>query len=172
MLEVKNISYKTGEFSLKAVSFTVNKGDYFILLGESGAGKSMLLETIAGLVQPDSGSVVLEGNDITHQKIQNRRIGLVFQDHAIFPHMTVFENIAYSLHGKHQIIKRKEAKSIGLLKILELQDFWAGDLQHFQEESFSGSHLPGLLFNSLLYCYLTSRLPPLTAELNPSSVAS
>jgi len=110
MLEVLNISYKTGEFSLKAVSFRVNKGDYYILLGESGAGKSMLLETIAGLIQPDSGSIILEGKDITHQKIQDRRIGLVFQDHAIFPHMTVFENIAYSLHGKGSNQKEKKNK--------------------------------------------------------------
>jgi molybdopterin-binding protein len=100
MLEVRNISCNVGNFSLNSVSFTVRKGDYFILLGESGAGKSMLLETIAGLVHPHSGSLLLEGTDITRQKIQNRRIGLVFQDHAVFPHMSVSENIAYSLHGK------------------------------------------------------------------------
>jgi molybdopterin-binding protein len=110
MLEVRNISYKTGDFSLKAVSFTVSKGDYFILLGESGAGKSMLLETVAGLIQPDNGSIVLEGKDITRQKIQNRKIGLVFQDHAVFPHMTVFENIAYSLHGKGSNQKEKRRR--------------------------------------------------------------
>ena len=100
MLELKNISKRFSDFSLKDVSFSVEQGDYFILLGESGAGKSMLLETIAGLVHPESGSIIMEGNDITHHKIQNRGIGLVFQDHAVFPHMTVYENIAYSLHGR------------------------------------------------------------------------
>ncbi len=100
MLELKNISKRFPDFCLKDVSFSVNQGDYFILLGESGAGKSMLLETIAGLVQSDSGSILLEGKDITHHKIQNRGIGLVFQDHAVFPHMTVYENISYSLHGR------------------------------------------------------------------------
>jgi len=100
MLELRNISKQFSDFCLKDVSFSVEQGDYFILLGESGAGKSMLLETIAGLVHPESGTVIMEGNDITHHKIQNRGIGLVFQDHAVFPHMTVYENIAYSLHGR------------------------------------------------------------------------
>jgi molybdopterin-binding protein len=99
MLELKNISKRFAGFSLTDVSFSVKQGDYFILLGESGAGKSMLLETIAGLVLPDSGAVLLNGEDITRERIQRRKIGLVFQDHAIFPHLTVYENIAYSLHG-------------------------------------------------------------------------
>jgi molybdopterin-binding protein len=100
MLELRNISKQFPDFCLKDVSFSVEQGDYFILLGESGAGKSMVLETIAGLVQPDSGSLLLDGSDITRQKIQNRKIGLVFQDHAVFQHMSVFENIAYSLYGR------------------------------------------------------------------------
>ena len=113
MLELRNISKHFPDFSLKDISFTVEKGDYFILLGESGAGKSMLLETIAGLVQPDNGSLIFEGEDITFRKIQDRKIGLVFQDHAIFPHMTVSENIAYSLHGRklsREIKKEKIAR--------------------------------------------------------------
>jgi molybdopterin-binding protein len=101
MLELRNISKRFSDFCLTDISFSVGEGDYFILLGESGAGKSMLLETIAGLVNPESGSILLEGNDITNKKIQDRKIGLVFQDHAVFPHMTVYENIAFSLHGRN-----------------------------------------------------------------------
>jgi len=99
MLELRGISKRMAGFSLRDVSFGVEQGDYFILLGESGAGKSMILETIAGLVAPDSGTILLNGKDITSEKIQNRTIGMVFQDHAIFPHLTVEGNIAYSLHG-------------------------------------------------------------------------
>ena len=84
MLELKDISVKAGDFSLKSVSFRVEEGDYFILLGESGAGKSILLETIAGLLHPENGSIFIDGQDITHRKIQDRGIGLVFQDHAVF----------------------------------------------------------------------------------------
>jgi molybdopterin-binding protein len=131
MLEVKNITYNAGEFSLKSVSFTVYQGDYFILLGESGAGKSMLLETIAGLVHPESGSLIMEGINITHQKIQNRKIGLVFQDHAVFPHMTVYENIAYSLHGRklsHKEKKERVSRVAEQLSISDLLDRWPSTL--------------------------------------------
>jgi molybdopterin-binding protein len=101
MLEVKNISKELKNFSLRDISFSVGKGEYFILLGVSGAGKSMLLEVIAGLERPDSGQIRLDRQVITHEKIQHRGTGLVFQDFAIFPHMTVGENIAYPLHGSH-----------------------------------------------------------------------
>lgn len=97
MLSLRAISKKFPGFELKEVSFTVEDGDYFILLGESGAGKSMVLETIAGLVLPDSGSILLGGREITREKIQRRGIGLVFQDHAVFPHMTVRGNLQYAL---------------------------------------------------------------------------
>jgi molybdopterin-binding protein len=110
MLELRNISKGYSGFCLKEVSFTVEQGDYFILLGESGAGKSMALETIAGLVVPDSGDIFLDGKNITNEKIQHRKIGLVFQDHAVFPHLTVAENIAYSLHGNEMSKEEKHHK--------------------------------------------------------------
>ena len=75
-------------------------GQYYVLLGRSGAGKTQLLELIAGLEKPDSGTIVLDGEDITHRKIQERKIGIVFQDYAIFPHLTVFGNIAYPLRSR------------------------------------------------------------------------
>lgn len=109
MLELLNISKSFPSFSLKDVSFEVGKGDYFILLGVSGAGKSLVLETIAGLIEPDSGTMILEGKNITRERIQKRGIGLVFQDHAVFPHMSVKENIAYSLHATHSSpVNKKE----------------------------------------------------------------
>jgi len=116
MLELRDISVTLGNFSLKSINITVEKGDYFILLGVSGAGKSMVLETIAGLLSPGKGSIFLEGRDITYEKIQKRSIGLVFQDHAVFPHMTVKENIAYSLYGMHKSPSEKKNK---ILKIAE-----------------------------------------------------
>jgi molybdopterin-binding protein len=122
MIELRNISKRFSDFCLKDISFTVEQGDYFILLGESGAGKSMLLETIAGLVQPESGSLIMEGNDMTHQKIQNRKIGLVFQDHAVFPHMTVYENIVYSLHGRKLSHEEKKERVCRIAEQLSISD--------------------------------------------------
>lgn len=100
MLEIKNISKTYKDFALSNFSINVEKGDYFMILGVSGAGKSLLLELIAGLVKPDSGKIIIDGKDITDQKIQNRKIGLLFQDYAIFPHLSVKDNIAYPLRLK------------------------------------------------------------------------
>jgi molybdopterin-binding protein len=89
-----------GVLALKDVSFEVRQGEYFVLLGASGAGKSVLLEIVAGLVAPASGRIRLGGKDITDEKIQNRGTALVFQQGTLFPHLTVYENIAYPLHCK------------------------------------------------------------------------
>ena len=114
MLEVEKISKVYGNFSLNEVSFTVGKGDYFILLGESGAGKSLVLETIAGLILPDAGSIRLNGQEITRVRIQQRGIGMVFQDHAVFPHLTVGGNLAYSLHGTRLTRETRRAKVLAV----------------------------------------------------------
>ncbi len=100
MLQLKNIGATLGSFSLAGISFEVDNGDYLALLGVSGAGKTVLLEVLAGLVRPEQGQVLLRGEDITEKKIQRRRIGLVYQDLCLFPHLSVWENIAYPLKGK------------------------------------------------------------------------
>ena len=100
MLSVKNISKSLGTLAIRDVSFEVQPGQYFVLLGASGAGKSVLLETIAGLIWPDAGRIFLDGRDVTDEKIQKRKFGLVFQNSALFPHMTVYDNIAYPLRCK------------------------------------------------------------------------
>ncbi|MDX9852769.1 MAG: ATP-binding cassette domain-containing protein [Tenuifilaceae bacterium] len=100
MLRVDAICKSYKEFSLSGVSFSVEQGDYFMLLGPSGAGKSVVLEIIAGLIAPVSGSVYLDDVDITTEAISSRGVGLVFQDLALFPHLTVFQNIAFPLKRK------------------------------------------------------------------------
>lgn len=99
MLKLKNVSKKLGHFALTDISLEIPEGEYYVLLGRSGSGKTQLLEVITGLNDPDSGEIWLDGEDITKKKIQKRKIGLVFQDYAIFPNMTVFGNIAYPLHS-------------------------------------------------------------------------
>jgi molybdate/tungstate transport system ATP-binding protein len=99
MLNLRHISKKMGEFHLIDINLEISEGTYYVLLGRSGSGKTQLLELIAGLNDPDAGEIWLDGENITRKKLQNRGIGLVFQDYAIFPNMTVFGNIAYSLHA-------------------------------------------------------------------------
>ncbi|MDP2038903.1 MAG: ABC transporter ATP-binding protein [Ignavibacteria bacterium] len=97
MLKLENISLRVGEFELKDISFEVERGDYFVILGLSGVGKSLLLESIAGLINPGNGKIFLRGVEITSKKIQDRKVSIVYQDADLFPHLTVFENIAYPL---------------------------------------------------------------------------
>ncbi|MBK7175029.1 MAG: ATP-binding cassette domain-containing protein [Bacteroidales bacterium] len=124
LLRLEGISRQYASFSLKEIDFSIHEGDYFILLGVSGAGKSMILETIAGLVTPDSGTIRKNGLDITNESIQNRKIGIVFQDHAVFPHMSVYENILYpikkKIHNKSekdQLVK-EIAENLGIRGLL------------------------------------------------------
>jgi molybdopterin-binding protein len=97
LLSVERISKSFGSPVIKDVSFEVQPGQYFVLLGASGVGKSVLLETIVGLIRPDAGRIFLDGKDITNEKMQKRKISLVFQNSTLFPHITVYDNIAYPL---------------------------------------------------------------------------
>jgi molybdate/tungstate transport system ATP-binding protein len=123
MLKLENISKKLGDFALSDISVHITEGEYFVLLGRSGSGKTQLLELIAGLKNPDSGEIWIDNENVTKKKIQNRKVGLVFQDYAIFPNMTVFGNIAYSLHcrkfAKKEIV-RKVKQIAGELNIIHL----------------------------------------------------
>jgi len=97
MVEVKNLTKKLGRFELSNISFSLKAGSYLVLLGESGAGKTLLLELLAGIQHPDSGSVILDGEELTKRSIQHRGFGIVFQDLALFPHLTVGQNIRFPL---------------------------------------------------------------------------
>ncbi len=99
MLILKNISKKLGSFSLDGINLEIAEGTYYVLLGRSGSGKTQLLELIAGLNSPDAGEIWLDGENITSRKLQKRGIGLVFQDYAIFPNLTVSGNIGYALQS-------------------------------------------------------------------------
>ncbi len=97
MIEFDNVSLTLGSFSLKNISLTINEGDYYFVLGPSGAGKTVILEAIAGLHRPDSGSVLVRGEDLCNKPPEKRKISLVYQDYSLFPHMTVFDNVAFGL---------------------------------------------------------------------------
>jgi len=86
-----------GESIVENINLHIPEGTFFALLGPSGSGKSTILRLIAGFEEPDSGHIFLGNTDITHMPINQRRINTVFQNYALFPHMNVFDNVAYSL---------------------------------------------------------------------------
>ena len=119
MLSVKDVEVELGAFCLSGVDFTVKAGNYFVLLGESGAGKTVLLELIAGLLTPARGSIMLDGRDLAGIPIQKRHLGLVYQDQALFPHLTVRSNIGYAFSGEARDRVQEIAARVGATDLLD-----------------------------------------------------
>ena len=100
MIEIQHLGCRFGDFSLDDVSLRIGKGEYWVLLGPSGCGKSVLLQTIAGFFSPTAGRILVDGRDVTAQAPERRNIGLVFQQAALFPHLSVRGNIEYGLRAR------------------------------------------------------------------------
>ena len=125
MLEVESLSKTYRGFRLEDVSFSVERGEHFIILGPSGAGKTVLLETIAGIIEPDSGRILLDGEDVTFLPPEKRGLAYIPQDYALFPHMSVYDNIAFGLRLRKlpkAEIERKVRKVAEVLVIGHLLD--------------------------------------------------
>ena len=109
-LKIENVSKTWREFQLKNINLTVENGDYFILLGPTGAGKTLLLETIMGFHKPDNGKIILNQNDVTETPPEKRGIGYVSQNCVLFPHLNVRQNVEFGLKmGKVEKMERKKA---------------------------------------------------------------
>lgn len=99
MIEIKNLSRDWKEFSLH-VDLQIKEKDYFVILGPTASGKTLLLELIAGFYHPDSGSIIIGGTDVTNLPPEQRNIGFVYQDYSLFPHLNVKDNIEFGLKMK------------------------------------------------------------------------
>ncbi|GGJ28577.1 sulfate/molybdate ABC transporter ATP-binding protein [Deinococcus roseus] len=129
-IHIQNVSKTYGQTRvLNNISLDIPSGELVALLGPSGSGKTTLLRIIAGLEQPDTGRVLLSGQDATDQNVRDREVGFVFQHYALFRHMTVFENVAFGLKVKPRsqrpdgLIIKKEVQR--LLKLVQLD--WAAE---------------------------------------------
>jgi multiple sugar transport system ATP-binding protein len=121
-LKVTGINKSYGKLHvLKDLELTVRDKEFLVLLGPSGCGKTTLLRIISGLIELDTGSVFIRGKDITHVLPHKRDIGLVFQDYALFPHMTVAKNIAFGLRMRHIPKKEIEQKIEEALRFVRLE---------------------------------------------------
>ena len=106
--------------ALNGVTLTFADGEFFGLLGPSGSGKTTLLRAIAGFVEPDKGEIRLDGKDIGHTPVHKREIGMVFQNYALFPHMSVFENVAFGLSVRGEqgaTVEKRVAEMLGLVRL-------------------------------------------------------
>ena len=123
MIRLNNIVAKIGDFTaLHEINVHVKEGEFFTFLGPSGCGKTTTLRTITGFIQPVSGTVVVKDRDITHVPIEERNIGIVFQSYALFPTMTVYDNIAFGLKLK-KLKKAEIARKVNdIAKKVDLSD--------------------------------------------------
>ena len=100
MIRLSNVSKDLGEFTLQGVTLEIDRGEYFMILGPTGSGKTILLETIAGIYRPDTGRVFINDRDVTDLPPRERSVGMVYQDYMLFPHLTVEQNIAFGLRWR------------------------------------------------------------------------
>ncbi len=123
MIDLKNINVKFGDFlALKDINVHVKEGEFFTFLGPSGCGKTTTLRTITGFIEPVSGTVCVKDKDITHVPIEDRNIGIVFQSYALFPTMTVYDNIAFGLKIKKDKKALIDEKVRAIAKKVDLSD--------------------------------------------------
>ena len=122
MLELQSISKTLGSFAMSDVSMKIDDGEYFVLLGPSGVGKSILIEIIAGLIKPDNGHILWNRKDITLEKPETRGFAVVYQDYALFPHLTVRQNITYGPKAAGCESTRIKARLGTLAEMLQIEN--------------------------------------------------
>ncbi len=125
MLNIEGLYKRLGNFQLKDINLNINEGEYFIILGPTGTGKTVILEVIAGMYKPDKGFVNFNDCNLSDLHPEKRGIGFVYQDYALFPHLTVKENIEFGLKIKKvpsNEIDSKLNEIVSLLKIEHLLD--------------------------------------------------
>jgi len=124
VLELHNVSKRFGEAqAVDNISFSVGKGGILALLGPSGCGKTTTLRLIAGFETPDRGKLLIEGQDISGKRPYERNVGLLFQEYALFPHMTVAENIAYGLRFRGLNSREAKARTEEMLGLVKLSGY-------------------------------------------------
>lgn len=122
MLEMKNITLKLPGFSLQNIELKIGNGEYFVLLGSSGSGKTVFLETIAGMYRPN-GEINYNNKNLLDEEIEKREVGFVYQDYELFPFLNVWDNIAFGLKNKKlrkSIIKEKVEEYSKIFKVNHL----------------------------------------------------
>lgn len=123
MIRLSNVSAGRGTFALQSINLEIADGEYFVLLGPTGAGKTMLLELIAGVQVASTGEVWIDGENVTSLPPEARHIGFMYQDYLLFPHLTVRKNIAFGLRQMSQSDANSRVEEVArLLKIEPLLD--------------------------------------------------
>ncbi|UUZ78984.1 ABC transporter ATP-binding protein [Paenibacillus sp. P26] len=154
----KHLTKSFGDFqATKDVSFEIEKGKLIGLLGPSGGGKTTILRMLAGLEEPDSGEIWFDGRKVNDQPPQQRGIGFVFQNYALFRHMSVYDNIAFGLAVQKRTKAEIKARVQELMELTGLKGLEKRLPGQLSGDSVSAWHSPGRSLPSRGYCCSTSR---------------
>lgn len=138
ILELRNVSKEyDGKIILKGISLNIHEGEFLTILGPSGCGKTTLLRLIAGFEKPNNGQILFNGKDLIKIPIHKREVNTIFQSYALFPHLNVFDNIAYGLKLKKiskDKIKKEVIKALSLVKLEGFEDKDINDLSGGQKQ--------------------------------------
>lgn len=137
-LEIKNIEKYYGKFhALKNINITIKKGEFISFLGPSGCGKTTLLRVIAGLEELNSGSIFLKEKDISKLHPSKRNFSIVFQSYALFPNMTIRENVAYGLRNKKvsaEVIEKKVKNALEMVGLFSISEKYPNEISGGQQQ--------------------------------------
>jgi ABC-type Fe3+/spermidine/putrescine transport system ATPase subunit len=120
LIRIENLSIQLGRFRLHEIDLTINEGEYLVLLGPTGAGKSVLIECILGILRPQAGRIVVRGQDVTALYPEERNIGYVPQDYMLFPNMTVERNLVYGLKARRLTPEEITQRAEAMLELLDI----------------------------------------------------
>ncbi|VUT25481.1 MAG: Molybdate/tungstate import ATP-binding protein WtpC [Candidatus Methanolliviera sp. GoM_asphalt] len=137
MIEIKKMCKDWKDFSLKEINLEIKKGEYFVILGPTGAGKTLLLEMIAGFHLPDEGEIWIDGEDVTTYPPEDRNIGFIYQDYSLFPHLSVIGNIRFGPELKgipKDDIERESNEIMRLLGISHLSHRYPNTLSGGEQQ--------------------------------------
>ncbi len=124
VIELRDVSKSFGDFqAVKRADFSIRRGEFFAMLGPSGCGKTTTLKMIAGFEQPTTGQVMLEGVDVSSVPPHKRNVNTVFQQYALFPHMSVADNVAFGLRAKKVAESEVKNRVADMLDVVRLGEF-------------------------------------------------
>lgn len=124
IIELRSITKSYGDKTIiENFNLTINNGEFLTILGPSGCGKTTVLRLLAGLEELDSGNIILDGEDITHVPAEQRHVNTVFQSYALFPHMTIFENVAFGLRMQKVPNEEIKPRVLEALRMVQLEEY-------------------------------------------------
>jgi len=141
MIQIKNLHIRLGKFQIKNVNLQIRKGEFLVLLGPTAAGKSVIIEAIAGLIPIQSGKIIINNSEVTYLKPEQRNTSICYQDYSLFPHMNVRKNICYGLKFKkdknNPQYQRNFKDLINLLKLENILDRFPLNLSGGEQQRVS-----------------------------------